>query len=91
MRLSHEDPVRRQGPEYDLAEVVRLARSGRVLLTKRVTAWLDNHGYDAAGMVVELLERLPGLFSKGRKREKEDHDWQDHLSLILFSSSLIPS
>lgn len=25
----------------------------------------------------QLLERLPGLFSKGRKREKEDHDWQE--------------
>jgi hypothetical protein len=51
--------VRRGEPKYDLGEVVRLVRCGRVLLTRRVAAWLANHEYDAGTLVVLVLKRLP--------------------------------
>lgn len=50
--------VRIQSPKYDLAEVSLLARNRRVLLTKRVAAWLVNHEYDA-GLATQLLCCLP--------------------------------
>jgi hypothetical protein len=51
-------PVSLRGRRYDPAEVVPLAREGRVVVTKHVAAWLHNHGYDVAETVREVVGAL---------------------------------
>jgi len=48
----------RSRPEYELAEVARLARQRRVIATRRVVGWLMNHDYDAAETLIEVLTSL---------------------------------
>lgn len=43
---------------YDVGQVEKLARNGRVLATKRVTQWLSNHGYDVKETIVDVLSSL---------------------------------
>ena len=43
---------------YDIDQVERLARAGRVVLTKRVVQWLSNHGYDPRETLVDVLTSL---------------------------------
>lgn len=48
----------RSRPEYELAEVARLARERRVIATRRVVGWLMNHDYDAAETLIDVLTSL---------------------------------
>lgn len=43
-------------PTYSLERVKELARSERFSTTKRVRAWLDNHGYVPAETIAEIVE-----------------------------------
>lgn len=51
---------------YDPQVVIRLARDGRVIATKRVTQWLTNHDYAVKETLVEILTSLEeaGRFHK---------------------------
>lgn len=43
---------------YDVKHVEELARTGRVIATKRVAQWLSNHGYDVKETIVDVLSSL---------------------------------
>ena len=45
-------------PHYDITQVERLAKQGRIVTTKRVSQWLSNHGYDVKETITELLISL---------------------------------
>jgi hypothetical protein len=51
-------PVSLRERRYDPAEVVPLAREGRVVVTKHVAGWLHNHDYDVAETVREVVGAL---------------------------------
>jgi len=46
------------GGHYEIEQVERLARAGKVVATRRVAQWLSNHGYDVRETLVEVLTSL---------------------------------
>ena len=71
------------GGHYEIDQVERLARAGRIVATKRVTQWLSNHEYDVRETLVEVLSSLEahGRFT-GSCVLKNDETADEYLVLL---------
>ena len=64
-------------PRYNLEQAQQLARAGQYTETKKSTAWLRNHGYDAGIAKRVFLKMKDTEFCQSLPPTREGGSWAD--------------